>query len=304
MISLEGKPEQLQFDYFCECIAFAGMTQLFVLTIVKGVRAIMEKSREALLELSEKIDINGLWGYIGDESGEYVVRSLENLTKTDAEKILFYKKQFKDVDHLLDMDIYVKKHIRFEQCQFENIRGLSGSHIVLDGCSFRHSEAEGKCFLSLQDARIIDTVFEDCHGINAGGLILLEDTTMSQTRFIDCSFSYKTDRHSLCIGKNTEIKYCEFMRCRVKGEAGNFNATLNKVSFDSIITIYGGKIQDTLFENCGFESIYGGIRYNDYMVLTDNEGGVSDNRFTNCQVYQHHCSCGFNTNTYNNIGYL
>lgn len=312
MISLNGKINELQLDYFCEIASFFIVSREQLEIIMKVVKCFL-LSQEEIYDYANAVPLREVICFKQNNAYDKMIiqkDEKEKIAACEGDRIIICGVTFSNEELLIDD--YQKKHITFYQCTFEKMYGISASEteVVFKDCKFY------RCFSNQQEDNELDLkkselfyfkntkisgcFFEECGFINKKGLSILlnmrggeiSDSTFMACRVIDEGINIREDRRWSCAsivhGYKTIIKSCKFVSCCAYSNNHYF---LRHLFTDNqcmhIVMSIKGRVEACEFEICQcIESEHTAVnnanRY--YYIINSNESEEKDNVFKKCDA--------------------
>lgn len=307
MISGETINEK-QLSYFCELVAFCGISKNELTIICSIVKAILEMKMDDLLKLSSKCDINQYISYWGENFEYTVVPKLADVKKTSSDSVMIYGAQILDQNEPIKFDEYGKKKLLFLNCHFDNVLSFESSNTMVSfkNCKIENCKQERKSnsswrryentnettyFFNCNKVNLFNTTFKNCDLLGFGqnsSLFLFEDAIVEYCSFINCNLGVSIrggDVSGAVIQSiNSAINHCIMINCNAYGEGdyGRFS-----YAYMRLVQMQGGRITNCKFEKCLVESKRESDEtvYN-YILLFDERCKESNNEFNECTTRQ------------------
>ncbi len=292
-ISFDGKMEEKQLDYFCEVLAYTGISEKEIRSIFRVVSCVLLEKIEELFENSGNFPIEKVCPYFNNFE---TVTSVEGIFKVKKENIIVVGvKEFKricstekvavrknenkffvgfeeDIEekiiyHLL-LDELKKKNIIFFKCIFENLADISEKRLKVrfEKCSFNRCE-----YFSFAEAIVNECYFEKC------GMLEMKLGQIKNCIFNECSRTIYTQNSGQLDIEQTALIYlqkgliynCECNQCNVMGEK---NSSFWRFSYNgykliqtlNIIYLNSGTIERCRFLECKCKDLKEDRSYSGY----------------------------------------
>lgn len=297
MITMKGKPEKNQLDYFCELQFYFSVDKKQMEAIFGATSCVLKQNTSEIFPCAKDFPVKRIACYLPIRMDYEIVTSIRELETVRSDSVVAFGIQFNNME--INIDDYHVKEIKFLKCTFQNcskiyanIVGTEFEQCIFDSCCKKNSEeAVFVCFeidnekaCGMQDGVV--KLKDICTSI-----IEIDRGLFENCRFINCqNLNNSLCSHILRINKG-DIHHCNFEGCRVEaqvvryddGQSYNFasvlygkNINIKETSFNSCIS-FGNGVHSTTFKG----DIYGANNQYLHIVFLDN-GSIEQSEFSQC----------------------
>ena len=291
-ISLVGKIEEKQLDYFCEVLAYVDMNEKDRKSLFRVVSCVLQENIEELFKESDAFPVKNICGYFKEFDVAY---SIEEVSKAKKDKVIIVAvKDFKpicstekitktktengvsveveEIKYHLHLDELKKKTVIFVECEFDNIDFMDGitSNTIFENCDFNECGA-----FSLKKALVNKCCFRKC-GNEKNIMLKIELGQIEKCIFDECSVTNIKEWNEIkekslsmengaliCLEKGLIAKStCN--RCKVVKEGDRGVLVLNRIF----------RMARPLGTKLALEQ--------DLNIICLNKGSIQDCRFSEC----------------------
>lgn len=252
-ISLEGKIEEKQLDYFCEVLAYVDMNEKDMKSLFRVVSCVLQENTEELFEDDSNFPTEKIVHYFEDFE---IVTSVDGILKAKKENIiivgvkefatLFSKERFietktengvsvnvEKIKYSFHVNTLKKRNIVFLKCAFKNIDSMDGigMKITFKNCDFHECG-----FLSFAETVINQCYFKKC-GNTKNIMLKIKSGKITNCKFEECSVTnikeQSIKQKNLTVENGTLIyldkgliSNCEYDKCKV---VRNYNLNVGRI---------------------------------------------------------------------------
>lgn len=316
MLGLQKRKSEKQWNFFLELIALTGLKRQEVHGILQVAKAILEQDMEQLFDLNAlSKEINQYKAYFKEAFDYYVVAHSSEIVKVNEKKICVWKETIRDKNEMIDLDSFGKEALRFEQCNFSNIRGLISEHAKLDfhKCDFTdcvsqklapstnwlgmrntmkyESNNEQRIIFDLQKATFEQCAFLNCvaEGYDDCSCVFrLKESKLRNCKFENCRagvISTHNPQGSVICLLGSTMENCHINACNSYGETtyGSYANYYIRI----VASLEGGLVRGNTFKDCVASAMNSSDKcYNNYILAYSDDGQAVNNTYENCQSEQ------------------
>ena len=275
-ISLEGKIEAKQLDYFCEVLAYVDMNERDMKSLFRVVSCVLQENIEELLQESATFPIKNIFCYfrefdiafsigeirkakkdkliivgINDFKG---ICSTETITKTKTENGVSV--DVEEINYHLHLDKLNKKEIIFVECAFRNIVSVDAisSKAIFEDCDFNECGT-----FSFRVVLVNKCYFRRC-GNKKNIMLKIKIGQIKNCKFEECSITNINEKNitgknlsvenaTLIYLENGVIAKCEYNNCKVIRKRDNSLTGIIRTSAFMLSIAISGSSGPTFVEN-------------------------------------------------------